>query len=241
MVKDIPCGWGTLGPFSCRHRGPALPRQAGPPGRARGEDLSQKSSGKASSHCSTSDPQHSFTYHGLFLFFPQNILQKKIEKGWRKTHVWCLPVHLSQLPLCMTQSSRIRQFHLVLIYMFSPSHIPARAVFSRACSHHHLCWGVFALSHVLTFSHVAFKLQHWFQLSLVCKRINSANTFQILSQCKTNIALEKSNYGADSGSAKHLQRFLLISQLSLISQNSLTSYFYQDIKEPLSRWTLKSL
>lgn len=99
--------------------------------------------------------------------------------------------------------------------------------------------GFFAFTHVLTFSHVAFKLQHWFQLSLVCKQINSANTFQILSQCKTNIALEKSNYRTDSSSTKQPQRFLLISPLSLISQNSLSSYFYQDKKKPGSSWTLK--
>lgn len=98
---------------------------------------------------------------------------------------------------------------------------------------------MFALSHVLTFSHLALKLQHRFQLSLVCKQINSANTFQILSRCKTNIVVEKSNYRTDSSSTKQHQRFLLISQLSLSSQNSLSSYFYQDKKMPLNGWTLK--
>lgn len=121
----------------------------------------------------------------------------------------------------------------------APFCIPARAVFSRAHGHHPIFWGGFAFTHVLTFSHVAFKLQHWFQLSLVCKQINSANTFQILSQCKTNIALEKSNYRTDSSSTKQPQRFLLISPFSLISQNSLSRYFYQDKKQPQSSWTLK--
>jgi len=100
---------------------------------------------------------------------------------------------------------------------------------------------VFALSHVLTFSHIAFKLQHWFQLSLVCKQINSANTFQILSWCKTNIVLGKSSYHTDLSSTEPPQRFFLISQLSLTSQTSLSSYFYQDNKMPLSGLTLKSL
>lgn len=100
----------------------------------------------------------------------------------------------------------------------APFCIPARAVSHRAHGHHPLFWGGFAFSHVLTFSHAAFKLQHWFQFSLVCKQINSANTFQILSQCKTNIALEKSNYRTDSSSTKQPQRFLLISPLSYQSK-----------------------
>ena len=81
VAKDIPCGWGTLGRFSCRHRGPALPRWAGPPSQARGEDLTQKSSGRASSHRNTTDPQHSFTCHGLlFVLSTKHFAKEKTEE-----------------------------------------------------------------------------------------------------------------------------------------------------------------
>lgn len=202
---------GNFGPVLLQAEGTSTAKGGWPSGLVRGEELGQKSSRRASSHCSTSDPQHGFTYHGLFffLFFPQNILQKKTEKGWRKTQMCWLPIHLPQVPLCMAQSSRIRQFHLILIYVFSPSR---RYLTEHMVTIINFGW-VFVLSHVLTFSHVAFKLLHWFQLSLVCKRINSTNTFQILSQRKTNSALAKSNYCADSSSTKQPQRFLLTSQL----------------------------
>lgn len=48
----------------------------------------------------------------------KTLCKRKTQKRWRKAYVCWLPIHLPQLPLCMTQSSCIRQFHLFLIYVF---------------------------------------------------------------------------------------------------------------------------
>lgn len=107
----------------------------------------------------------------FFLSFPQDILQKNNQKRWRKTHMCWLPFHFLQLPLCMTQSSRFRQSHLPHIYVFPLSASQLGLYLAEQYGHCPLFWVVFALSRVFTFSHIVFKLQCWFQLSLLCKWI----------------------------------------------------------------------